>query len=360
MKNSIKSLPVDQVAEFLLDVAVISPVFIWGPPGIGKSSVVNQFANELGMECVTLLGSQLAPEDIMGIPKIDNGVSRFYPPSLIYREKPFILFIDELNTASHDVQKGFYSLILDKRVGEYVLPAGSIVIGAGNRQQDSAMARKLPSALINRMVHIGMTVPHRRWLDWANSNGVHPWVVDFISQNPKKLVTETPPAEEVPFSSPRSWVFVSDSLKSITKGDKTYNPAFLEAVLYGAVSEDHADMFLRYLKRKDSQYDLNAIIKGDKPWPPSLEERDILMDLAILFGKQISKELPANPGSNGNSSKVQEFKEALRKLSHIDPDLAKMALVSDEVKIPEWFMVDISRELPRLLSKRDGKEKTKP
>ncbi|HPH64205.1 MAG TPA: AAA family ATPase [Kofleriaceae bacterium] len=64
------SLSIPQIQEFLLNVATTRPVFIWGAPGIGKSSLVEQFAKQLSMECVTLLGSQLAPEDLIGIPGI--------------------------------------------------------------------------------------------------------------------------------------------------------------------------------------------------------------------------------------------------------------------------------------------------
>ena len=64
MKPYVK-LDVKEVKEFLLEIALIKSVFIWGPPGIGKSSVINQFSNEVGLECVPLLGSQLAPEDLI-------------------------------------------------------------------------------------------------------------------------------------------------------------------------------------------------------------------------------------------------------------------------------------------------------
>ncbi len=148
------TLSIKQIHKLLLNVATVRPVFIWGPPGVGKSSLVEQFAASLGLECVALLGSQLAPEDLIGIPKSEGAVSRFYPPSMIVREREFVLFIDELNIASQEIQKAFYSLILDKRIGEYRLPAGSIIIGAGNRAHDAALAKPMPSALVNRMVHV--------------------------------------------------------------------------------------------------------------------------------------------------------------------------------------------------------------
>ena len=75
---------------------------------------------------------------------------------MIAREEPYVLFLDELNACSQEVQKAFYSLIYERRVGEYHLPEGSIVIGAGNRTQDAAIVKTMSSALINRMFHVQM------------------------------------------------------------------------------------------------------------------------------------------------------------------------------------------------------------
>src|SRR5512141_2197051 len=144
--NSSLTVTQKQLFDFLLNVAPVRPVFIWGPPGIGKSSIVKQFAEQVGLPCVSLLGSQLAPEDIIGVPQIVGGTSRFCPPSLIAREEAYCLFLDELNACTHEVQKAFYSLIQDRRIGEYQLPPGSVVIGAGNRAQDSAIVRPMSSA----------------------------------------------------------------------------------------------------------------------------------------------------------------------------------------------------------------------
>ena len=128
----------EELLELLLHVAPVRPVFIWGAPGIGKSSLVETFADSVGLPCVSLLGSQLAPEDIIGIPQIQEDVSTFLPPKMIARKEPYCLFLDELNACSQEVQKAFYSLIHERRIGEYHLPQGSIVIGAGNAAMDVA------------------------------------------------------------------------------------------------------------------------------------------------------------------------------------------------------------------------------
>ena len=205
------SIDQNQLKELLLQVGLVRPVFIWGAPGIGKSAIVEQFAAELGLPCVCLTGSQLAPEDLIGVPQIVNGTSVFCPPRCLVQKEPFCLFLDELNACSLEVQKAFYSLILERRIGEYHLPDGSIVVGAGNRMQDNAITRQLPSALINRMVHVELRPSSRVWLEWAAENGIHPYVYDYLCARPDHLWSQPPKTEE-PFSSPRSWHMLSDAL----------------------------------------------------------------------------------------------------------------------------------------------------
>ena len=116
--NLAVSVDQKQLLDILLNVGIVRPVFIWGVPGIGKSAIVEQFAADMGLPCVSLLGSQLAPEDIIGVPQIVNGRSVFCPPKMIAREEPYCLFLDELNACSQEVQKAFYSLILEERLKE--------------------------------------------------------------------------------------------------------------------------------------------------------------------------------------------------------------------------------------------------
>lgn len=207
-----------QLMDVLLNIASVRPVFIWVAPGIGKSSIVEEFAGDIGLPCVSLLGSQLAPEDIIGVPQIQDGCSVFCPPRMIARKEPYVLFLDELNACIQEVQKSFYSLIYERRVGEYHLPDGSIVVGAGNRAQDGAIVKTMSSARINRMFHVQMKVDLRHWIKWAQANELHHWVVDYIIQRPDHLFSEPPKAEE-PFSTPRSWHMLSDALKGYGAGE---------------------------------------------------------------------------------------------------------------------------------------------
>src|ERR687895_432941 len=143
------------------------------PPGVGKSDIVYQAAREAGLPCRSLLGTQIAPEDVSGIPRIVGERSVFCPPRMLLPEsaEPFCLFLDELPACAPDVQKSFYSLLLERRLGEHELPRGTWVVAAGNRQQDRALVRSLSSALINRVSILNVRVDTQEWLDWAMVNG---------------------------------------------------------------------------------------------------------------------------------------------------------------------------------------------
>lgn len=345
------TLSLRQVQEFLLNVSPVRPVFIWGPPGVGKSALVAQFAESLGLECVALLGSQLAPEDLIGIPQIEGGVSRFYPPSMIVRERGFVLFIDELNIASAEIQKAFYSLILEQRIGEYRLPAGSVIVGAGNRAHDAALARQMPSALVNRLVHVHLKPSHREWLEWAEAHGVHPWVLDYIRARPTQLATEVPPAKEEPFSTPRAWHAVSDALLAF--GDDIA-PAQLDALLFGCLTRDHAIGFKAFLKQVRNRFSVHRILKGDEPWPAAPEDRDLTYFLTQSLRDLLVKELPPrDPGADAREL-AQQARTALKALARIDGELAQLVITENEAgqRVPDWFVLDIARELPRLAEPR--------
>lgn len=348
------SLSITQVQDFLLNVAPTRPVFIWGPPGIGKSSLVEQFAQQLGLECVALLGSQLAPEDLIGIPKIDGGVSRFYPPAMIVRDREFVLFIDELNIASQEIQKAFYSLILDKRIGEYRLPAGSIIIGAGNRAHDAALAKQMPSALVNRMVHVHLKASHREWLGWAEQEGIHEWVLDYIRSRPSQLSTEVPPTKEEPFSTPRSWHCVSDALHAF---GQDIAPDHLDALLFGSLTRDHALGFKAFLKQIRNKFSVHKILKGEEAWPSAPEDRDLTYFLTQSLRDTLVKELPARETELSRDARElsQAAKAALKALARIDGELAQLVLTENDAgkRVPDWFVLDIAKELPRLLEQKE-------
>ncbi len=339
--------------DLLLHVAVVRPVFVWGAPGIGKSSLVRAFAESLGLDCVTLVGTQLAAEDLIGVPELRDGRSRFAPPESIARDEPYCLFLDELNASSPEVQKAFYSLILDRRIGAYELPPGSIVIGAGNRSTDNALARPMASALVNRLVHIHLRASVDDWLAWAQSAGIHPWITSYLIERPDHLWVNPPKVEEV-FSTPRSWHMLSDALHSY--GDEI-EEGTLRLLAAGTLSPAHASAFCGYVKVARHRFGLDAVLRGDVGWPTAPGDRDLLYFLAETFRARLVKDLP---GSKQHASPtLRQFahrsKGLLVELAELSLECAQLVIADDgdgSPVLPSWFLVEVSRDLPRLVAAR--------
>jgi hypothetical protein len=352
--NTVATVTQKQLMDFLLNVAVVRPVFIWGAPGIGKSAIVQTFAEQVGLACISLLGSQLAPEDLIGVPQIMDGTSRFCPPRTIARQEAYCLFLDELNACSHEVQKAFYSLIHERRIGEYYLPDGSIVVGAGNRAQDSAIVRPMSSALLNRMIHVHLTVSHRDWLEWAYENGIHQLVIDYIQNRPDHLWSQ-PPKHEEPFSSPRAWHMLSDAMYEY---GGMLNEQTIEVLAYGCLTPAHATQFKAFYRQVHGDHSLSAILSGDQGWPEAPEERDILYFLAQSFRAHLIKELPQEHKkvSRSQNELVYRAKALLKQLTRVNLELAQMVVADqdDGATLPNWFVVEVIRDLPRLARGENG------
>lgn len=341
-----------QLPEVLLHVAIVRPVFLWGAPGIGKSALVRQFSETVGLDCVSLLGTQLAPEDLVGVPQIVDGRSRFCPPEQIARDQPYVLFLDELNAAGPDVQKAFYSLILDRRIGTYELPKGSVVIGAGNRATDQALARPMASALINRLMHVHLRASAADWLTWATSHGIHPSIVEYLTNRPDHLWSQPPKTEE-PFSSPRSWHMLSDALHSY--GDNVDDGK--ESLLaYATLTPQHASSFCAARKVARHAYDLEAIVKGNRRWPSEPADRDVLYFLAETFRARLGKDLPASRQHASESARLfaSRAKELLIELAEVSLEIAQLVIAQDELgsTLPAWFLVEAARDMPKLVAAR--------
>ena len=157
-------------------------------PGMGKSEMVYEAAADAGLPCRSLLGTQIAPEDVSGIPRIVGERSVFCPPRILLPERPepFCLFLDELPACAPDVQKAFYSLLLERRLGEHSLPAGTWVVAAGNRLQDRALVRAMSSALVNRVTILHLRVDTDEWLAWAARHGIRSEIRELHRQHARR------------------------------------------------------------------------------------------------------------------------------------------------------------------------------
>ncbi len=220
------------------------PVFLWGGPGWGKSSVVRQLAAILTVPLQDVRALLLDPVDLRGLPYLGkDGRSQWATPDFLPKDGSGILFLDELNAAPAMVQASCYQLVLDRKLGEYTLPEGWGIIAAGNRDSDRAVTTRMPAPLRNRFVHLEFEVDTQEWSEWAIKAGVRPEVIAFLRFRPDLLSAFD--RDQNAFPSPRSWEFVSRILESVP--DKSVeHELFAGAVGTGAATEFSA--FLRMFR----------------------------------------------------------------------------------------------------------------
>jgi len=196
------------------------PVFLWGPPGIGKSDVVTNIVENMDGVVYDLRLGQMDPTDLRGYPFFnkDLGLMDWAPPIDLPTEEvaaqyPVVgLFLDEMNSAPPSVQAAAYQLILNRRIGKYKLPDNVVIIAAGNRESDKGVTYRMPTPLANRFIHIEMRADFEAWMDWAVNNNIHEDVVGYLSFAKQDLYDFDAKSVSRSFATPRSWSFVSELL----------------------------------------------------------------------------------------------------------------------------------------------------
>ncbi len=190
MPDAPRTVTLSQAKALIHSMAHEQSLLLLSPPGMGKSEIVYQAASAAGLPCRSLLGTQIAPEDVSGVPRIVGERSVFCPPRILLPEdpQPFCLFLDELPACPPDIQKAFYALLLERRLGEHPLPPGTWVVAAGNRAEDRALVRMLSSALVNRLFIINLRVDVKEWLVWAKGAGIRSDILAFILYIPAALM----------------------------------------------------------------------------------------------------------------------------------------------------------------------------
>ena len=194
----------------LIENKVKHSVFIWGAPGIGKSSAVTQVAKEKDLELIDLRISQLAPTDIRGLPYTKNGRAHFAPPSFLPSDGEGILFLDELNMASPSVMGIAQQLILDRQVGDYKVPEGWFIVAAGNRTEDRAAISQMPAPVANRFIHFHIDSSLDSWKEYAIGAGINEKILAFLNFRPQLLYNFE--KNQSAWPSPRSWEFANTLL----------------------------------------------------------------------------------------------------------------------------------------------------
>lgn len=278
-------IPIGEMKEILYDLIPMTPrrsLFMWGPPGIGKSSVVGQVGNDIGYDIRPLSLADRDSIDFRGSPvptlkmkdgsriyllgnttkvdyeQVEAGITEWFIPGFlaISKTRQTILFLDEFNQGDKQTQKVAQRLVLEYRLDEYVLPDTVRIVAAGNRETDKAFVQRLSAPTNNRFIHFEVGPDYDGWVNWAVLNDLHPFVIAYIRHNPKALFNFNPTSNDKAFPTPRSWEAVSDVMKNYSR------KAGLFWSIMGCVGKSEAIAFKGFMDLFSEIPDLDDIFKN--------------------------------------------------------------------------------------------------
>jgi hypothetical protein len=262
-----------------------TPVMLWGPPGVGKSDMVREIAQNHQAPVIDIRLSQMEPSDLRGIPFRVNGSVEWAIPSILPNSERHgpegILFLDEITSAPPTVSAAAYQLILDRRLGEYQVPEGWAIFAAGNRQGDRGVTYSMPAPLANRFSHFEVETNLDDWVAWAYRNDIDERIIAFLRFRPELLFDFDPAHNPVAFPSPRSWEFAHRALQKFD-----HHPHLLQGALQACVGPAAGVELNAFVNSLDKMPDLDAIIAGEEV--PVPDEIDLQYAIAAaLVGRAI-------------------------------------------------------------------------
>jgi hypothetical protein len=310
-------------------------VFIWGPPGIGKSDIVKSVVEDTQAagkkaKLFDLRLSMCEPTDIMGIPFFNSntGQMNWAPPVLLPTQADgeendlIVLFLDELNGAPPAVQSAAYQLILDRKVGAYTLPDNVAVVAAGNRETDKGVTFRMPKPLSNRFVHFEVRPDFNDWVEWATNKNISPSVVGYLTYRKEDLFKFDAKSSDRSFPTPRSWSFVSELLEDTSMLDEQD----ITDMIAGTVGEGTALQFAAHRKTAALLPNPTQILKGEIK---DLQTKEI--SAMYSLATSLAYELKSCNQVLGREIKQDEFDTMLDNvlgfwLDHFEPEMVIMSV----------------------------------
>ena len=272
-----------ECVEFNIEHGIRTAILGLGAPGVGKSQIIQQIGAKYGYKVIDLRLAQMSEVEIGGLiyPNEDRTKTRWLSPEVLPDEerdgKNTILLLDEITSCPKRVQVAAYQLILDRRVGQYVLPEGTFVIGLGNREDDEGVYIRLAGPLADRFEIHYIDVDFKIWKqDYAIPYHIHPFVLQYLSFKPTALHTQKNDPDSMVFATPRSW----DRVSQILKYDSDLNNPVVVHKIAGNIGEAEAAQFVRFIMDGAKRITAEDFLAG-KASPKDASEVAILTSALI-------------------------------------------------------------------------------
>ena len=265
----------DEMGMPLVPPEAQRPMFLIGPPGVGKTDVVAQVARRLGVGLVSYTMTHHTRQSALGLPQIrtrrfggeECAVTEYTMSELlagVYRHmeasgcKQGILFLDEINCVSETLTPAMLELLQHKRFGEYALPEGWVIVCAGNPEKYNRAAHAFDPVTLDRLRVLQIEPDLAAWQEYAAQRQVHPSVRGYLRLKPEDFFR----AEGERIVTARSWMNLSDMMLALEQGGGA-----ADALLFGQYLQcgEVAERFALYhalCRGVAAGFSLDAVLEG--------------------------------------------------------------------------------------------------
>ena len=270
---------ISQVKQLMLslwrdDRACRLPVIVKGSPGLGKSFLVEQVAQEMGARFQCFLTATMDPTDVCGCPNTDGSYTHFKPPYEFLRltdhpdfeeeaGTPVVVNFDDLPATREENFNALLRIMQQREVGNYKIRDNVYFAATGNRAKDQAGAAEITTALSNRFIHIELQTDVDEWVEWAYNHKINPLMIGFVQKCKIQVLDQFDPSEERhTFASPRSVAnasFIVDAV-GLNKDDRF----ILQNALSGCCGDGWATEFLGFADNRNLIVPAEEIVKDPK------------------------------------------------------------------------------------------------
>lgn len=224
---------------------LLLPICVWGTPGLGKTQIIESFAQTSNWKLAYLAPAQFEEMgDLTGMPEITrtatgHSVTQLVPPSWVPRGPgPGILLIDDVNRADERILRGIMQLLQRQQLGDWSLPPKWMIALTANPDHGDFSVARMDPALMDRMLHVQLTFDHAAWLAWAMETELDPRAIQFATFYPEVFTVKQ--------TTPRSLTQFFTAIESLNHWQAS--TSLLLSLGIGTLGEEGAAMFLEFVQ----------------------------------------------------------------------------------------------------------------
>lgn len=280
IKNAIKAyLTKDELGNYIIPLEKQRPVLLIGPPGIGKTAIMEQLASELGIGLVSYSMTHHTRQSAIGLPFISRrvyggkeyDVTEYTMSEIIASvydlmeetgTREGILFLDEINCVSETLSPLMLQFLQYKVFGGHRIPDGWIIVTAGNPPEYNESAREFDAVTLDRLKKIEVEPDYDAWKEYAAAAGVHPAVMSFLSSRRKLFYSAETTVEGRSIVTPRGWEDLSKMLILYEANELPVDEDLISQYLQNAGKAKEFSVYYDLYNKYRSEYPVDDILSG--------------------------------------------------------------------------------------------------